>query len=140
MEFEAARAPEQARGELSLRIDGGEMGLRPSFEAITAFERETGKGLLLLAREALSGSLTLGETAQIACQCIRAWGRDTGSIGAKGARADRIAELILESDGGIREALATVAGLLSLAATGGYSAKGEAKAATMETGTPPDAA
>ena len=134
------RAPEAARGEAFLLLDGVVMGMRPSYEAITAFERDTGKGLLQLARDALNAALTLGETAQVACHCIRAWGRNVDDVSAKGAQNDRIAELIMESNGGFREALAAIAGLLSLAATGGYTSAGEAKAATMGTGTPPGAA
>jgi hypothetical protein len=130
------RPAEPERGEVSITLEGEEMVLRPSHEAISAFERMTGKGLLILAREALNGSLSLGETAQVMCECIRAWGRHVDNKSAAGAGADRIAELVLESEGGFRAALATLAGVLSMAVTGGYTAQGEMKPTTTKTTAP----
>src|SRR3546814_8479413 len=43
----------EERGELALMLDGQDMVLRPSYEAIDAFEKATGKGLLMLARDSL---------------------------------------------------------------------------------------
>lgn len=125
----AAPANEE-RGEIAITLDGVRMGLRPSYEAIAAFEAGTGKGLLDLARASLGGSLTLAETAMVACECIRSWGRATENASAKGANADRIAELIMETDGGLATVMGTLGGLLSLAATGGVTAQGEVKATT----------
>lgn len=131
---DAARGANEERGELALVLDGQDMVLRPSHEAIRAFEAATGKGLLQLAREAMDGTLTLSETAQVACECIRAWGREEKNLGFAGSRADRIALLIMESDGGLFKAMATIAALLSLAATGGCTATGEVKPATRTSG------
>lgn len=122
----------EERGELALPLDGQDMILRPSYEAIDAFEKATGKGLLQLARESLNGSLTLAETAQIACECIRAWGRANEDRGSAGANTQRIAELIMESDGGLRLALSTISAMLALAVTGNYTAKGEVKPVTTK--------
>lgn len=117
------------RGELSLELGGMTLGLRPSFEAIVAFELETGKGLLELARDSLNYKLTVPEAAQIATHCIRAWGERTGNLGAKGANAQKVGKLILGAEGGFRAVLAKLSGMLSLAATGGYTPEGEIKPA-----------
>lgn len=121
------------RGEISLALGGQDMVLRPSFEAIEGFERATGKGLLQLSREALSGVLTLSETAHVACECIRAWGRANGDHGAAGSNVKRVAELIMEGEGGFHGALETVSAMLALAVTGKYSSKGEIKPAAKMT-------
>ena len=76
---EATRPPSEERGELALILDAAVMVLRPSHEAIESFELATGKGLIELANGSISGKLRLGEVAQIATECIRAWGRATGS-------------------------------------------------------------
>jgi hypothetical protein len=135
---EVARPANEKRGEAMLVLDGAEMVMRPSFEAIEAFEALTGKGLLELAREALASKLRLSETAQIATECVRAWGRATGSKSMQGVNATRMAELILESEAGYVDVLKTVAGMLAMASTGQYTAVGELKAGTTATttGTP----
>lgn len=114
---------------MSIVLGGMEMVLRPTFEAIEAIELKTGKGLLQLARESLAASLTVSECAQISTECVRAWGREVDDENAAGANAKKIAALIIESDGGINAVMGKLAGVLSLASTGGYNAKGELKAA-----------
>ena len=123
----------EERGELSLSLAGMAMGLRPSYEAITAYEDEMGRGSVSLANEALAKRLKLGEVAQIATHCIRAFGQETGSKDMAGATAQRIAKLILDSDGGIITATGTLAAMLSLVVTGGYDSAGNLKASTMTT-------
>lgn len=127
---EPIRPHVEERGELALSLDGQTMIMRPTFEAIHAFEVSTGKGLLQLAQEALNRTLPLFELAQVVTECVKAWGRATKSASAQGANAPRVAELILESEGGFYAALNTVAGMLALATTGGYTAQGELKAGT----------
>lgn len=122
------RAANEERGEITLVLDGADFVLRPSHEAIMAFEEATGKGLLQLARDAISGVLRTAEVAYIAAECIRAWGRATGQKSAQGVNAPRIAELIQESELGVRGAMDTIAAVLALASTGGYTAQGEVKA------------
>lgn len=118
-------------GELALMLAGVSMILRPSYEAIQAIEGGLGRGMVDLARDAIGGKLTLAETSQVATHCIRAWGRDSDNRDAAGATADRIARLILDSDGGVYEAQRTVSAMLSLAVTGGYTSTGEMKPSTM---------
>lgn len=127
---ESVRPHVAERGEIALNLDGQELILRPSHEAIVEFETITGQGLMQLTRAALDGSLSVGAAAQIATECVRAWGRATESKSAQGVNAIRIAELILESKDGFHGALATIAGMLSLASTGGYTASGELKPTT----------
>lgn len=119
------------RGELSLTLGGRDYTLRPSFEAIEAFEAGTGKGLMELTGLALAGKISLSETATIACECIRAQGRATNSVSLSGSQRDKIAEMILES--GFQDALVVMAGMLALAVSGGVTASGELKAATKTT-------
>ncbi|HEX7852324.1 MAG TPA: GTA-gp10 family protein [Sphingobium sp.] len=123
------RAPNSDRGEFNLMLDGQDMVLRPSHEAISEFENETGKGLMQLTQAAAVGTLTTLEMAIIATACIRAWGRATDTS-AKGANIQKIKRLIMESDGGVIAASTTLAVVLALAATGGVTAEGEAKATT----------
>lgn len=131
---DAVRPHVEERGEIALVLEGESLIMRPSYEAISAFEVSTGKGLLVLARSALDGTLAFSEAAQIATECIKAWGRATGSKSAQGVNAPRVAELIMESEGGFRSALQSIAAMLALAVTGGYTAQGELKAtATMTT-------
>lgn len=129
----ASRPANESRGELELLLGGDTFVLRPSFEAIEAFEKGTGRGLMELTGEALNGKLGLADTATVVCECVRAQGRATNVIGLAGAQKDRIAEMILESDGGFQSVLITVAGMLTLAVTGGVTGAGELKAATKTT-------
>lgn len=130
----AARPPVSDRGEIALILDGQEMGLRPSYEAIDAIEQALGRGLIDVARDAIAGRLSLGATAQIACECIRAWGRENGDKGASGANATRIGRLILDSPDGYHGALKNLSAMLSLAVTGGYDSAGNLRpSATTKT-------
>lgn len=130
-----SRAANAERGEIVLLLEDQPYVLRPSHEAIEAFEVATGKGLLQLAREALRQELRLSEVAQIATECIRAWGRATQNRSMQGVSAARVAELILEGEGGLLTALTTVTSMLALATTGGYTAQGEPKAGTTTAAT-----
>ena len=125
------------RGEITLTLDGAEFVLRPTAEAIMAFEDATEKGLLQLAREAVKGELRTAEVAQIVTECVRAWGRATGQKSAQAVNAVRIGELIQESEIGLRGAMDTLAALLAIAATGGYTAQGEVKATGTTTNADP---
>lgn len=132
-EENVAEAPiNEDRGEFSLVLDGVTMGMRPTFEAIQSIESVAGDGLLELAREALAGNLRLARVAQIATECINAWGRENNVPDAAKANSVRVAKLIYESSGGLHEALRAVGGMLSLAVTGGFDASGNLKPATTK--------
>jgi hypothetical protein len=117
------------RGEVELILDGTPYVLRPSYEAIAAFEADTGRGLLELAKLADAGTLTSSEVAAIAVRSIQAHGRATKDAMLTGVNARKIGELIVETPGGMMLAMRTLALMLFRAATGGYTASGEAKAA-----------
>ncbi len=123
------------RGEVSLKLEGEEFVLRPSWDAINELERECGDSVVALAQRAYAGSLRSGEVACIAAACIRAWGRDhdddQGRI-ARNVQTDRVGRLIMDSELGLAGVQGLLAVLLSLASTGGYTPSGERKAATKK--------
>jgi hypothetical protein len=123
------------RGELAVILDGTTMVLRPTFEALSEIEQTLDRGLVDLARDALGAKLKLADTAQIVTVCVRAWGKETENKGAAGANAQRIARLIVDSDGGLYTVLQTIAKMLSIAVTGGYNSSGELKPSTTMTTT-----
>lgn len=125
-----AGAANAARGEMELMLGGRAYVLRPSYEAIEAFEAGTGKGLLDLTQAALNGTLRLSEAAVIAAECMRAYGREAKVASLAASSAPRVAGMILESEGGYQRALVTLATVLAMACSGGVTATGEAKAAT----------
>lgn len=118
------------RGEFTLSLDGQIFGLRPSYEAMEAIEAETGKGLIALARAALGGEMGLHDLSIVVCECVRAWGRQTGSTNAAGANPSNIGRLVMSSEGGMAGAMSVIGAMLSVAVTGGITPEGEVKAAT----------
>lgn len=135
IDADTAAPANEDRGELSLILDGTNMVLRPTYEALNEIEQTLDRGLVDLARDAIDGKLKLSETAQIATACIRAWGRETGDKGAAGATATRIARLIVDSEAGLHSALRTISAMLSLAVTGGYDSAGEMRPSAKMTTT-----
>lgn len=121
------RAPVSDRGEASLVLADAVMGLRPSFEALDAIEKTLGRGLVDLAGAAIRKELSMSETGQIACELIRAFGRETENDGAARSNAPRVTKLIMASDGGLLEAMKTVGGVLAIAVNGGYDTEGNLK-------------
>jgi hypothetical protein len=59
-----------ARGEAALTVDGTELVLRPSFEALVAAEEELGP-LFALVERAAAGGLKLSEVAALFWHCQR---------------------------------------------------------------------
>lgn len=111
------------RGEIDLTLGGKTYVLRPSFQAIAAFEKATGLSLVQLTDAARLGSMSLQGASAVATECINAAAeREMDKIGA-----ERCAELIYEADGGLFIVQKKLAVMLSLAATGGYSASGVRK-------------
>lgn len=136
-DVDTARPANEERGELSLILAGVPMVLRPTFEALNQIEVVTNRGLVELARDGIAGRLKLGEVAQVTTECVRAWGREVNDTGAAGANAVRIGKLIIDSPGGLHAAMKTVAAMLSLAITGGYTSEGEVKLSTTTMTTEP---
>lgn len=120
----------KTRGEVSLELEGAEYVLRPSYEAISAFETQTNRSLIDLARAAGDGELKLSESAVIVTECIKAHGRAIDDKAMAAFNAARVGELILQADGGLLIAMKRLELLLFMAATGGYTGSGEVKATT----------
>lgn len=120
----------KTRGEVSLELEGQEYVLRPSYEAISAFETQTNRSLIDLARAAGDGELKLSESAIIVTECIKAHGRAIDDKAMAAFNAARVGELILQADGGLLIAMKRLELLLFMAATGGYTGSGEVKATT----------
>ena len=120
----------KTRGEVSLELEGQEYVLRPSYEAISAFEAQTDRSLIDLARAAGDGQLKMSEAVIIATECIKAHGRAVDDKTLAAFNAARVGELILQADGGLLIAMKRLELLLFMAATGGYTGSGEVKATT----------
>ncbi|WP_129586364.1 hypothetical protein [Sphingomonas montana] len=113
------------RGEAVLTLADTEYPLRPSFEAIVAFERATGMTRYQLADAANSNALTLETMGVVAAELIRAHAKANEDADMARVRPERIAQLIYEAGSfGISLQLALV---LMRAAGGGYTIEGEAK-------------
>ena len=118
------------RGEVSLELEGQEYVLRPSYEAISAFEAQTDRSLIDLARAAGDGQLKMNEAAIIATECIKAHGRAIDDKAMAAFKPSRVGDLILQAEGGLLIAVKRLELLLFMAATGGYTGSGEVKAPT----------
>jgi len=116
------------RGEVDLELDGQSFVLRPSYEAVIACERQTGKSLIELAIAADNGTMGTEAAAIVVTECIRAWGRANADRAVAAVNAKRIGELLY--DYGVMGVLPRVAIVLSRAASGGVTASGEPKAST----------
>ena len=116
----------ELRGEIALRLGRKSYVLRPSHEAIVAFEAETGCGSIVLARAADDRSLSLAQAAAISAECIRAQGRAVGDTMLAAVDDTRIGEMIAEA--GLLTVLRPIARMLYLSVTGGVTASGEVKA------------
>jgi hypothetical protein len=130
-----------ASGEITITLDA-EYVLRPSYAAISAIEEAIGESIIVLANRAANGALKLKDSAIIATEMLKAWGREAG----EGSTADQRAAASFGSEGvakliyqqGLPGINARLAIVLIAAATGGYTAAGKAKAAaaTAATQTP----
>jgi hypothetical protein len=126
----------EERGEVDLELDGTRFVLRPSYEAVIAVEKATGKGILALAFAAKDGGISLTEAGIVTAELVRAWGRSTGEAVAANVDTDRITELIHVY--GLMRVTLRLAIVLTNAVTGGCKsdgspkddAEGEAKALT----------
>jgi hypothetical protein len=115
----------EVRGEVDLILDHTRFVLRPSYEAVLAVEKETGKGLIALATAATDGALGLSDAALITAEFIRAWGRSVEDPVARAVDTGKIGELIHEY--GLMRVTLRLAMVLTLAATGGCKNDGSPK-------------
>lgn len=117
------------RGEVDLYLEGERFALRPSHTAIHNIERLTGKTMVQLAVAADENALSLEHCAAVVGELIRAWGEATDHPVAKKVNDRRIGELLFEY--GLMAVMPRITLVLTMAATGGCLASGEAR--TVET-------
>lgn len=120
------------RGEVSVRMDGEDYVLRPSYEAITAVEDQTGQSIQQLALAADEGALQLKQAAIVVTEFVKAWGRENDKPYFEKFSVRRISELLFQE--GLLKVNPRVALALWQALTGGH-VPGEANAAGTETTT-----
>jgi hypothetical protein len=123
------------RGVIELELDGAKYPLRPSYDAILAFEAQTGRALMDLAEAAGLGRLNTSEIAVIVTECIRETGRASDDKVMANVNQRRIGELIIAE--GQLIVLKRLELMLYLAASGGISASGELKARPTKTQSTP---
>lgn len=119
----------EERGEVAMELGGERFVLRPTYEAIQAVEAALGRGLVDLGQSALNGKLGTDDAAIVATEFIKAQGRATGNKSMAAVNAKKVGSLMFEADGGFTTCLGIVGAVLAMAATGGYTATGELKAA-----------
>ena len=122
----------EVRGEFTIPLEGVDHVMRPTWEAIVAFEAATGKSLVVLAQNASAGNLTMREMGTIAGECIRAFGKAENNASHAGVNDQAVMRCI--ADLGALHALKPLQQLLLIAATGGVDASGKVKAAVMGNG------
>jgi len=120
------------QGQVSVELGGAPYVLRPSQEAIAACERETGLSLFDLATLAANSRLRLDHMGIVVAELMRAYGKarpeDPKNTSYLGAKAEKVSGLIYEA--GPPRIMAALTVILAGAINGGYTASGEAKAAT----------
>lgn len=121
------------RGQIFVPLGGVNYVLRPSWEAIVNIERDL-RPLYQLAADAGVGALSLEELAVIVTHMMHAYGKanpeDALARDYKGAEAKNVLPMIYTS-GAVR-ICARVMIILAGALNGGYTAEGEAVAATTQ--------
>lgn len=133
----------ELRGEVDIELDGQRFVLRPSYTAIIAAEKKTGRPLVELATLAEQVSLPQDAQAIVVTELVRAWGRSLVldeyataeeraiATSAKHANPDAMGELLYGV--GAMAVQPRLAIVLGMALTGGCLPSGEAKPAGMTT-------
>lgn len=120
-----------ARGQLTITLDADYV-LRPSQEAIMEVEQQTGLSLFDLAVLASNSRLSQQQMGIVTAAMMRAHGKANPDDPLKStyaaAKPETLAGLIYEA--GTTRIMGGLAVLLAGAINGGYTASGEAKAAT----------
>lgn len=116
------------RGEQRIMLDA-EYIMRPSYAALQAIEDQTGLSVTELALAAAKRTLKSRHIEIIVTECVKAELRASGKIVNDAHwKLDRVGELLVEGEGGLLAVGTKLINFLGQAATGGYTAKGEAKA------------
>jgi hypothetical protein len=117
------------QGQLSVELGGTAYVLRPSQEAISACERETGLSLFDLATLAANSRMRLDQIGTVVAELMRAYGKahpeDPNKTSYLGAKSEKVADLAYEA--GAPRIMAALTVILAGAINGGYTASGEAR-------------
>lgn len=116
----------EERGEFEIELVGIAYGMRPTFEAIQAFEGVDGLSLTQMAVAASRGGLSVRACAIVVAETVRAWGKAEGNTSARGFQAEVVGPLLVSE--GIVDVQTVLAEMLFLAATGGMTPEGKRKA------------
>lgn len=119
-------AANEERGEFDIELGGVTYAMRPSWEAVEAFERAIGHASQRLYALAAAGDLQLSDSATIVTECIRAWGKSTGDRAVQAFRVEKVKPLLHEAGTLIVNKRLSL--MLFLSITGGLDSKGERKA------------
>jgi hypothetical protein len=117
-----------ARGQISVELDGARFILRPSEEAIATIEQELNLSLEQLVAKCAYSQLNLQQCALIVTRMMQAYAKadPEASANYRGAKVETVRQHIFEA--GVPKIRARLMPLLSGAMTGGYTASGELKA------------
>lgn len=118
------------RGEDEITLGRKTYVLRPSYEAIKALEKETGKTVLELVALGNAGRISIEDLGVIVAELIRA-GAKPGDVAAR-VSGEGIGIKILEK--GLISTIPLITLLLIDVASGGRTASGERKAAAETSG------
>lgn len=117
-----------ARGQITLPLDGQDYQLRPSRTAISAIEAKL-RPLTALVAEGSRGDLSLKDMGVISAELMHAFAEVNPKHELiddyRGAKPERLADLIYEA--GSPRILARLLAVLIGALNGGYTASGEAR-------------
>ena len=127
----------EERGEFEIELAGIKYGMRPTFEAIQAFEGVDGLQLTQMAVAASRGGLSVRACAIVVAECVRAWGKAENVTAARAFQADAVGPMLVTE--GIVDTQTVLADMLFLAATGGLTVEGKRKAAPKNPKTADDA-
>ena len=118
-----------AQGQLSVELEGTHFVLRPSQEAISDCERETGMSLFDLATLSANARLRIDHMGIVLAALMRAYGKarpeDPLHSTYIGCKAERLSELAFEA--GATRVMAALSVIFAGAINGGYTASGEAR-------------
>ena len=117
------------QGQLSVELDGTAYVLRPSQEAISACEQDTGLSLFDLASLSANARMRIEQIGIVLAALMRAYGKahpeDPLHATYIGSKPERLAELAYEA--GPTRIMAALSVIFAGAINGGYTASGEAR-------------
>jgi len=110
-----ADAPNPARGEFLVTLEGHDYVLRADYDAIAAIDEQLGSIVDVTRRLSSDGSISLREISVVLCEAMKAQGRKTGYAPARQYTARRVGEMVYNT--GLHSVLMPVAKFLVAAPT-----------------------